>query len=103
MSVFIYKASWFHNPEYHILNTHHYGKLNLIIFSNFKIVRVTEFSTTMQQNLISTNAGLEMSHASMEHLADSNVVLVGLENRDYGHRGSVALTMQRPSIRTSWH
>jgi hypothetical protein len=26
-----------------------------------------------------------------------------LENRDYGRRGSVALTMRHPSIRKSWY
>jgi hypothetical protein len=29
--------------------------------------------------------------------------LSGLENRDYGRRGSAALTMRHPSIRRSWH
>jgi hypothetical protein len=27
----------------------------------------------------------------------------GLENRDYGRRGSAALTMRHPSIRKRWH
>jgi hypothetical protein len=27
----------------------------------------------------------------------------GLENRDYGHKGSAALTMRHPSIRKRWH
>jgi hypothetical protein len=27
----------------------------------------------------------------------------GLENRDYGRRGSAALITQHPSIRKSWH
>jgi type IV secretory pathway VirB2 component (pilin) len=27
----------------------------------------------------------------------------GLENRDYGRKGSTALTMRHPSIRKSWH
>jgi hypothetical protein len=31
------------------------------------------------------------------------LLLFGLENRDYGRRGSAALTMQLPSIRKSWH
>jgi hypothetical protein len=31
------------------------------------------------------------------------VVGLGLENRDYGHKGSAALTMRHPSILKSWH
>jgi hypothetical protein len=27
----------------------------------------------------------------------------GLENRDYGRKGSAALTIRHPSIRKSWH
>jgi hypothetical protein len=27
----------------------------------------------------------------------------GLENRDYGHRGTAALTMRHPSIHKSWY
>jgi hypothetical protein len=27
----------------------------------------------------------------------------GLENRDYGHRASAALTMRHPSVSKSWH
>jgi hypothetical protein len=28
---------------------------------------------------------------------------IGLQNRDYGRRGSVALTMRHSFIRKSWH
>jgi hypothetical protein len=32
-----------------------------------------------------------------------NSVNILIENRNYGHRGSSALTMRHPSIRKSWH
>jgi hypothetical protein len=38
-----------------------------------------------------------------EVLCASVLVKSGLENRDYGRRGSAALTMRHPSIRKSWH
>jgi hypothetical protein len=40
---------------------------------------------------------------SSEVLCASVLVKSGLENRDYGRRGSAALTMRHPSIRKSWH
>jgi hypothetical protein len=40
---------------------------------------------------------------SSEVLCVSVLVKSGLENRDYGRRGSAALTMQHPSLRKSWH
>jgi hypothetical protein len=38
-----------------------------------------------------------------EVLCASVLVKSGLENRDYGHRGSTALIMRHPSIRKRWH
>jgi hypothetical protein len=34
---------------------------------------------------------------------ETGSLLSGLENRDYGHRGSTALTMRHPFIRRSWY
>jgi hypothetical protein len=41
--------------------------------------------------------------SSSEVLCASVLVKSGLENRDYGHRGTAALTMRHPSILKSWH
>jgi hypothetical protein len=38
-----------------------------------------------------------------EVLCASVLFKSGLENRDYGRRGSATLTMRHPSIRKSWH
>jgi hypothetical protein len=35
--------------------------------------------------------------------SNSAAVFTGLENRDYGHRGSAALTIRHPSIRKNCH
>jgi hypothetical protein len=40
---------------------------------------------------------------SNEVLPASVLVKSYLENREYGRRGSAALTMRHPSIRKSWH
>jgi hypothetical protein len=52
-------------------------------------------------------------HCSAETCLSSGLLLLlllllllyqaGLENRDYGRRGSAELTMRHPSIRRSWH
>jgi hypothetical protein len=40
----------------------------------------------------------------MSHICSQvNKFFAGLENRDYGRRGSAALTMRHPAIRKSWH
>jgi hypothetical protein len=44
-----------------------------------------------------------MTKCSSEVLCASELVKYGLENRDYGRRGSAVLTMRHPSIRKSWH
>jgi hypothetical protein len=38
-----------------------------------------------------------------EKLCASVLVKPGLENRDYGRRGSAALAMRHPSMQKSWH
>jgi hypothetical protein len=47
--------------------------------------------------------GSTSCECSSEVLCASVLVKSGLENRDFGRRGSVALTMRNPSIRKSWH
>jgi hypothetical protein len=48
-------------------------------------------------------ASLLCASVLLEVLCASVLVKFGLENRDYGRRGSAALTMRHPSIRKSWH
>jgi hypothetical protein len=44
-----------------------------------------------------------LCECSNEVLCASVLVKSGLENRDYGRKGSAALTMRHPSIRKSCH
>jgi hypothetical protein len=41
--------------------------------------------------------------STIEELLGRKSIDSGLENRDYGRRGSAALIMRHPSIRKSWH
>jgi hypothetical protein len=45
----------------------------------------------------------KMDDCSSEVLRASVLVKSGLENRDYGRRGSAALTMRHPSVGKRWH
>jgi hypothetical protein len=47
--------------------------------------------------------GLERREDSSHSIGDSSRINNGLEIRDYGRRGSAALTMRHPTIRKSWH
>jgi hypothetical protein len=40
---------------------------------------------------------------TIEELLGRNSSDSGLENQDYGRRGSATLTTRHPSIRKSWH
>jgi hypothetical protein len=57
----------------------------------------------MAVNGIEVTEIYEQCECSSEALCASVLVKSGLENRDYGRRGSAALTMRHPSIRKSWH
>jgi hypothetical protein len=41
--------------------------------------------------------------STIEELIERKNTGSGLENRDYGRRGSAALTTRHPSLRKSWH
>jgi hypothetical protein len=41
--------------------------------------------------------------STIEELLGRNSIGSGLENRDYGRRGSVTLTTRQRSIRKNWH
>jgi hypothetical protein len=51
--------------------------------------------------------GLERGSLSLvstiEELLERKSCCSGLENRDYGRKGSAALTVRNPSVRKSWH
>jgi hypothetical protein len=57
--------------------------------------------------IFSKVVGLERGPLSLvstaEELLERESSGCGLENRDYGSRGSVAVTTRHPSIRKSWH
>jgi hypothetical protein len=41
--------------------------------------------------------------STIEELLESKSIGSGLENRDYGRKGTAALTTRNPSIRKTWH
>jgi hypothetical protein len=52
-----------------------------------------------------SNSGIVGSNPTLccSRVAVGRGPTAGLENRDYGRRGSAALTMRHPFIRKSWH
>jgi hypothetical protein len=68
-------------------------------------VRVFYWSTLSEgsSEALSTSVLVKYLELSSEMLCASVLVKSGLEIRDYGRRGSAALTMRHPSIRKSWH
>jgi hypothetical protein len=86
-----------------IFYSHHCENLKTINFCLFVQILKTKrraHAATSPTHLYGRSVLVTGVQYAFPHAID---IVAGLGNRDYGRRGSSALTMQHPSIRKSWH
>jgi hypothetical protein len=64
---------------------------------------LTQTLSSATLSLVSPKIGVHSLVSTIEKQFERKSSGSGLENRDYGRRGSTALTTRHSSIRKSWH